>query len=469
MEFLEGGFQGARGANDGGGWYIENVFEELDYPNEYFFNQSESILYYFYNNTSSNSVKTLQNLIFEATKWKILMNISNANNITVNGVTFMDTAYTYMDPHGMPSAGDWALERQGSIYIKNCENISITNNMFTRIDGNGISINSYNRDHLIHNNVINSIGGSGITLWGDTSGITLYSKYTNSDSKFGYNTIGYDGTNGNQPRKINISSNIINNVGIWEKQSAMIFSAKSCQNIIEKNIFYNSPRDGILFNDGFGGGTLIDKNLIFNVCKETECGPFYSWDRQPFAWDTNGDSNNVNSMRKQYDNFTRNFLIGNYDSDLAVDNDDGSCYYAASNNFFPYSHWGLSSDFGGHNNRHYGNIYAYLSLICFRLDLGFIGQKKGYIDAFYNNTCILNVNTISNYGDFNCSAGMDTWPILGNNTIYILNQTNVKNVGLCDMSLPEFQTKYSYDIGTVVRAQPNSTEILIQAKSMLFT
>ena len=30
--FGKGGFQGARGANEGGDFFVENVFEELDHP-----------------------------------------------------------------------------------------------------------------------------------------------------------------------------------------------------------------------------------------------------------------------------------------------------------------------------------------------------------------------------------------------------------------------------------------------------
>ena len=32
-------------------------------------------------------------------------------SVSVKGVTFKDSAYTYMEPHGVPSGGDWALQR----------------------------------------------------------------------------------------------------------------------------------------------------------------------------------------------------------------------------------------------------------------------------------------------------------------------------------------------------------------------
>ena len=37
-----------------------------------------------------------------------------------------------------------------------------------------------------------------------------------------------------------------------------------------------------------------------------------------------------------------------------------TAYYRAYDNFFAYGANGLKSDFGGHDNHHYRNIYAYV-------------------------------------------------------------------------------------------------------------
>jgi hypothetical protein len=42
-----------------------------------------------------------------------------------------------------------------------------------------------------------------------------------------------------------------------------------------------SQRAGFNFNDGMGGGNLLDSNLIFNMVRETQDhGTFNSWNRQ---------------------------------------------------------------------------------------------------------------------------------------------------------------------------------------------
>jgi len=40
------------------------------------------------------------------------------SNVSHSNLTFVATRYTYMDPHGVPSAGDWALDRVGAIFLQ---------------------------------------------------------------------------------------------------------------------------------------------------------------------------------------------------------------------------------------------------------------------------------------------------------------------------------------------------------------
>ena len=199
---------------------------ELDYPTEWFYNKTENILYY-YNNQSNNGAPS--DILFEATNLKVLIsyvgNMTNpVRNHTIRGVTFQDTQYTYMDVHGIPSGGDWALQRTGAIYMDGVSNIVLYKNNFTRLDGNAISINRYARNVNITNNEFVWIGDSAITQWGDTTGIS----FPNSPNDT--TTMGYDGTQGNQPRGTFIGYNFVHELGIWEKQSSFYFQAKSCQN-----------------------------------------------------------------------------------------------------------------------------------------------------------------------------------------------------------------------------------------------
>ena len=94
---------------------------------------------------------------------------------------------------------------------------------------------------------------------------------------------GYDGTTGDQPRGTKVWGNVVREIGMNERQSSAWSEAKACSSHVKGNLFFNLPRAAINKNDGFGGGTLIEKNLLVNTCRESgDHGPFNSWDRQPF-------------------------------------------------------------------------------------------------------------------------------------------------------------------------------------------
>merc|ERR1719487_2877135 len=114
LSWTVGGFQGAEGSDGGGTWYIENVLEELDDANEFFYDSVSHKLYFFHN--ASAGTPPPSDLTFEGTNLKVLLSAMGTKekpvtDVTITGITFRDTAYTFMDPHGMPSGGDWTLQR----------------------------------------------------------------------------------------------------------------------------------------------------------------------------------------------------------------------------------------------------------------------------------------------------------------------------------------------------------------------
>ena len=125
---------------------------------------------------------------------------------------------------------------------------------------------------------------------------------------------------------------------------------------MSRHLRFNGPRALINFNDGFGGGNIIDSNLLFNANRETsDHGPFNSWDRQPFLTEIR---DGTASLIPASNVITKNFMVANYGSNGGcVDNDDGSSFYNITYNFFVFG--GHKSDFNGHSKLSWGNINVY--------------------------------------------------------------------------------------------------------------
>ena len=77
---------------------------------------------------------------------------------------------------------------------------------------------------------------------------------------------------------------------------------------------------------------------------------------------------------------------------VQVNNDDGSSYYLIHNNFEVYANGGLKNNFGGHNVRHYNNIFGYVQSFCLAASAasGKNEQYPGYIDQYSGNDCTIN-------------------------------------------------------------------------------
>ena len=507
LYFGKGGFQGARGGS-GEEFYIENIMDELDYPNEWYFNQSTNILYYFSNTSvfpKNNDDDYDDDLVFEVPVNKVLFKLNGTvdnpiTDVVFDGITFRDTVYTYMDGHGVPSGGDWSLQYTASLILSNTREIVIKNCLFTKLDGNGIMLRGYNRNVTIYHNEFSWIGDSGITLWGITVGIDL--SYLYKDNSITNNTSGVsvdsnviltdgfdEGNKQEQPRFIHIIENIGHELGIWKKQSSFFFSAKSCENIVAYNIGYNVPKASIEFNDGFGGNSKIYKNLLFNNVRENVGhGPINSWDRQLYKFTTIGgtpqDNNyagflNYNMDYKQYDLIFKNFVLANYGSEWAIDNDDGSNWYHSFNNFLIYANNGLKSNAGGYNNIHNNNIYAYNEEYCWNIHTA---PNNDHLNYYYNNTCVIDVDLdISNitYNKTNvynyiwneeCNIIPSNLGIRAyNNSIYIKGAT-MDIIGMCgNISENVLQNVWKNDNNTVVYDNwPNENFLLTLARQLIF-
>ena len=123
----------------------------------------------------------------------------------------------------------------------------------------------------------------------------------------------------------------------------------------------------------------------------------------------------------------------------------------------PYSGNGMKSDFGGHDNVHHDNVYAYVGK-----GFGICNQLKGHPDQFYNNHVIQD-----NDGDYGngqackTSAGEDA-TVVHDNSVY----TPTGAVTECGMSLAAWQAQGG-DPGTTAAVTPDDNTLLALARKAL--
>ena len=249
-----------------------------------------------------------------------------------------------------------------------------------RLEGNAIMVSGFNQHTVISGNHIAYTGDSAIAGWGYTSG-------TDPHQPKG---TGPDGTGGDFPRWTLIENNFIHHLGIHEKQSSCWFQAKTAETTLRGNICFDIPRAGFNLNDGFGGGNVIEDNLLFNTCGESgDHGAINTWDRQAFLTTVR---NGTPSWRPATNVIHHNFIVSNGDADGgAIDNDDGSSFYLEHSNFCIYG-GAKMANIDGHGKVYHSNINAYANVYgktCnWQWPEGWF-PKSGYHEQYFNNTCIL--------------------------------------------------------------------------------
>eukprot|EP00750_Incisomonas_marina_P029232 INCI7079.2.p1 GENE.INCI7079.2~~INCI7079.2.p1 ORF type:complete len:372 (-),score=53.69 INCI7079.2:244-1359(-) len=368
---------------------------------------------------------------------------------------------TFLDPHGVPSGGDWALQRTAAIFAEGVEGFSVTGCNLTHLDGNALMISGYSRNATIANNTFLSTGASAIALWGSTNG---------TDPKQPEGT-GPDGTEGNFPRYTLVDANFITHLGIHEKQSSCFFQAKSAQSTLRNNICFDVPRAGFNFNDGLGGGNDIHHNLLFQTCGESgDHGAINTWDRVSYVTDVR---NGTPSVVPATTTIHHNFIVADFDADGGmVDNDDGSSFYDIYSNFGVYG-GAKMGNYDGHNKVCHNNVYAFPQVYgpaCFWNWPGWF-PIPGSEETFANNTCFLGAG--ENYIQMgkNCSmASVSSIPIhVSSNRVFApeLSNATVQGCGETITAQEWLSRAQSFDKGSTLALLPSTDEIVEAGMAVL--
>ncbi|WP_282123122.1 PDZ domain-containing protein [Algibacter mikhailovii] len=337
---LIGGHQNNRGSRYHEEYQmVENVFEELDSPGEWFLDKLSSKLYYW-----PNKGIALDEAKVEVSVLKDLIQVVGTleepvKDVTISGISFENTKRTFMEEFEPLLRSDWTIYRGAVIFFEGTENCKVENSAFTNLGGNVIMASKYNKGLEITGNHIHECGASGVSFIGDPSAVRSasfnygeYVQFKDMDTVLGPKNQLF-------PRECLVENNLIHRIGRIEKQTAGVQISMAMNIVVSHNSIYDVPRAGINIGDGTWGGHVLEFNDVFNTVLETsDHGSFNSWGRDRFWLPKRQKMDSLTTVipdMYKWDAIETTIIRNNRfrcDHGWDIDLDDGSSNYHIYNN-----------------------------------------------------------------------------------------------------------------------------------------
>jgi len=342
---------------------VENIFEELDAPGEWFYDSKSHKLYYM-----PTASLNLKNAVVEIVRLKNLIEFNGTkpepvSNVNLQGFVFRHAARTFMENKEPLGRSDWTIYRGGAVFYNGATNCSLAECEFDQVGGNTVFVNNYNRNVKISGCYIHNSGASGVVFVGDQNAVRSYlvgyvnQNYKQLDSIHGP-------ANDNFPMDCVVENCLITKTGRDEKQTAGVqISMSKGIRIIHCSI-YDLPRAGININEGTFGGHIIENCDVFNTVLETgDHGSFNSWGRDRFWTPDVAETASQVSLRPS-------LPLWDMPEPIIIRNSRWKCNYG----------WDIDLDDGSSNYRIYNNLL---------LNRG-LKLREGYNRIVKNNIMINN-------------------------------------------------------------------------------
>jgi len=286
-------------------YFLENVFEELKSPGQWYLDRTSAKLYYipFAGEDMASTVLyadvherlltiggaenvTFRDITFRNTGW----NMPDSNHLNVKGMDFSQAAYNVhpcvlvINSAGVNFEG-CKFDRIGSTALKFAENVhssSVTGCEFTQIGGNAVFIegrfDAPNSGITVNNNLIAHYGRRFFNAIGVLNIHAHHVEITNNEIYDGYYTAISSGWvwgySNNPTDAITIANNLIYQIGQgWLSDMGGIYClGQQPHSVITGNVIHNVAADPL--QGGYGGwgiyldegstGQLVEKNLVYN-------------------------------------------------------------------------------------------------------------------------------------------------------------------------------------------------------------
>ncbi len=329
--------------------FVENIFEELDAPGEWYHDADNQILYFY-----PPADLKLDEATIEVAGLRHLIEFrgqpqSPVRHVQLCGLTFRHAARTFMDTNEPLLRSDWTIYRGGAVFFDGAEDCKLIDCEFDQLGGNAVMVSGYNRRITVRGCLIGDSGASGVAFVGDPDSVR--SPLFEYHQRQSYARI--DGTPGpkseHYPADCLVEDCLIRRVGRVEKQAAGVQISMAARITIRHCSIYETPRAGINISEGTFGGHLIEFCDVFDTVLETsDHGSFNSWGRDRFWGLTEAPDDQLSDLAL-LDMLAPNVIRNSRwrcDHGWDVDLDDGSSSYHVYNNLM--LHGGLKFREGFH-------------------------------------------------------------------------------------------------------------------------
>lgn len=362
---LEGGWQNNRPAPmHREHRFVENIFEELDAPGEWFYQAATGTLYVY-----PPEGLNLETALFERSVMDDIIRIKGseqvpAADVALLGLTFTGTNRTFMHTREPLLRSDWTIYRGGAVLTEGTRDIRISNCTFRHLGGHAVFVSRYNRNVHISQNHIHHIGGNAIAFVGDSAAVRSPSYQYGDFVAIDQMDRAPGPKTNNYPAACTATDNLIHDIGLIEKQVAGVQISMAMDITASHNTIHQVPRSGINIGDGCWGGHLIAFNDVFNTVLETgDHGAFNSWGRDRF-WLP--DIGAVNALVEKYPELPLLDVI----KPITLRNNRFHCAHG----------WDIDLDDGSSNYRIYNNL-------CLN---GGLKLREGFYRVVENNIMVNN-------------------------------------------------------------------------------
>ena len=275
--------------------FVENIFEELDAPGEWFLDAKTAVLYFYPPQDLDLAKATV-----ECVRLRHLVEVKGTEQqpvkfVTLRGLVFRHAARTFMDNKEPLLRSDWTTYRGGAVFFSGAEDCTLEDCYVDQVGGNAVFVNNYNRRIAIRGCHIAGAGANGVAFVGDP-GAVRSATFWNQNRSLGEIDKAPGPKTNNYPADCLVEDCLIHLTGRVEKQTAPVEIAMSQGITVRRCSLYDVPRAGINIGDGCWGGHVIEFCDIFDTVKETgDHGSFNSWGRDRYWGLKDTDLNTITS------------------------------------------------------------------------------------------------------------------------------------------------------------------------------